>query len=92
MKGTRVPDGDIDLVHGRPGDYGRNDDGGWRALTPNGRPANLDNHAVIQHIDGTITVTPSILVYAGKTVDDDYQPIDLPQWHGFLGHGVWREC
>ena len=75
-----------------PGDYGRNSDGGWRAKTPNGRDANLDAHQVLLHEDGTITVSPSILVYAGRTVDDNYKPMDLPAWHGYLERGVWREC
>lgn len=42
----------------------------------------LSNHTVEEHEDGTITVTPSILVtkHNGK------------QRHGYLTRGVWNEC
>jgi hypothetical protein len=38
-------------------------------------------HTIVEHEDGTITVSPSILVTGshGK------------QWHGYLERGVWRE-
>ena len=41
----------------------------------------LGNHTVVEHEDGTITVSPSILIggHHGK------------QWHGYLERGVWRE-
>ena len=41
----------------------------------------LGNHAVVEHEDGTITVSPSILItgHHGK------------QWHGYLERGVWRK-
>lgn len=86
MKGTRLPDGDIDAFNTTPGDYGRNADGGWRATTPNGLNANLDNHAVTLHEDGTITVSPSILV-SGYNFGTERL-----QWHGYLERGEWREC
>lgn len=52
----------------------------WHAATPNGLPANLANHEVTEHADGTISVSSSIEVthpYAGG-------------WRGYLEHGVWR--
>lgn len=54
----------------------------WMVRTPNGHLGNLGNHDVTEHDDGTITVSPSILVsdHTGEL------------WHGFLEHGVWREC
>lgn len=64
------------------GEYGKWKDGTWYAETPNGHTANLARHNVIEHDDGTITVTPSILVSDNKR--------DL--WHGYLTRGVWREC
>ena len=64
----------------QPGEYGRWSDGTWYADTPNGHGVNLGGHGVIEHEDGTITVTSSILV-GGK---------DNPLWHGFLERGVWR--
>lgn len=44
---------------------------------------NLDAHSVVEHENGTITVSPSILVT---------RRIDEPQlWHGYLQQGVWKE-
>lgn len=83
MKGTRLPDGDIE-THFKtdPGTYGRTADGAWYAVTPNGLNANLTAHEVMLHADGTISVSPSILVNKGQPVS----------WHGYLERGVWREC
>ncbi|HUY03303.1 MAG TPA: hypothetical protein VMV33_08455 [Rhodocyclaceae bacterium] len=65
------------------GEYGKWTDGTWFACTPNGHGANLGNHNVAEHDDGTVTVTPSILVGGSDTG---------PLWHGYLTRGVWREC
>lgn len=43
---------------------------------------NLSQHSVIEHEDGTITVSPSILIG---------QSTGIKSWHGYLEHGVWRE-
>jgi hypothetical protein len=64
-----------------PGEYGRVSDGTWYACTPNGMLGNLANHEVTEHEDGTITVSPSILVTGW----------DGQEWHGYLERGVWRE-
>ncbi len=55
---------------------------GWFCKTPNGLIGNLAGHSITVHEDETITVAPSILVkeHTGET------------WHGYLEHGVWREC
>lgn len=66
----------------QPGDYGKIGDT-WYAMTPNGLLGNLTEHEVTEHEDGTITVSPSILV----TLDYKGQ-----QWHGYLHHGVWNEA
>jgi len=76
-----------------PGDYGKVE-GHWYACAPRRASekthpldahnlfiANLGGHKVEEHPDGTITVSPSILI----TRHDG-------QWHGFLEAGVWREC
>lgn len=42
----------------------------------------LSKHTVIEHEDGTITVSPSILITCGQ---------DGEQWHGYLERGIWRE-
>lgn len=78
MTGVRRPDG-TPLNDYAPGDYGqwRNR---WYAMTPAGTVGNLGAHDVVEHDDGTITVSPSILVDGG----------DGPGWHGYLEAGVWR--
>lgn len=51
--------------------------------------ANLMNHTVREHEDGTISVRPgdgssnSILVEQGR---------GGPSWHGYIDHGVLEEC
>lgn len=82
MKGRRVyPDenGHLKLA---PGDYGKDVHGVWRARAPRLCSGNLRNHEVTEHEDGTITVSPSILI--------EQPPIGT--WHGYLERGVWREC
>lgn len=56
--------------------------GVWFCRTPNGHSGNLKAHDVIEHEDGTITVSPSILV--SNNVGQ--------LWHGYLRRGVWEEC
>ncbi len=56
-------------------------DGGayWHITLPSGIQFTLGpQHAITEHEDGTITVSPSIY--------------DAPDgWHGYLERGVWRE-
>lgn len=65
------------------GEYGKySADNVWYGVPPNtDLLARLANHDIVEHEDGTITVSPSILCtgYYGK------------QWHGYLERGVWRE-
>lgn len=72
-----------------PGDYGINPhDGNWYARAPvadKHLAGNLANHDVTEHEDGTITVSPSILITSHDAGGD-------VQWHGYLERGVWREC
>lgn len=63
------------------GQYGKDRNGDWFGCPQEGFHANLSGHDVIEHEDGTITVSPSILV----TGFDE-------QWHGYLEKGVWRKC
>ena len=60
----------------------------WYGKTPNGHEACLLNHEITIHEDGTITVSPSILV--STSYDGGKTMVNL--WHGYLEHGVWREC
>ena len=81
MQGTRLADG---WNEGIPpaGSYFKSARGVWMATTPNGLLGDLGNHEVVEHEDGTISVTPSILVTTHR---------DEVQWHGFLERGVWRQ-
>lgn len=82
MVGHRLSD-DAPLSSTDAGAYVlRSDTGTWDCVTPNGHLGNLGNHDVTEHEDGTITVSPSILV------SDNSGEL----WHGFLERGVWREC
>ncbi len=89
MQGQRYDDvSDLSQKHKsmEPGGYRRVHSGTthgwlWECSTPNGLLGNLERHEVTEHDDGTITVTPSILV--------DEPPEQT--WHGYLEKGVWRE-
>jgi hypothetical protein len=73
----------------QPGEYGKHSNGSWFACPPGQFPdeygfyldADLSHHGVTEHEDGTITVTPSILIrdHRGR------------EWHGFLERGQWRQ-
>lgn len=57
-------------------------DESWWVVAPNGAEGRLkSNHVVTEHEDGTITVTPSIVI---NTPGNAY--------HGFLTRGVWRDA
>lgn len=82
MNGRRVRD--LEPHQFEPGDYGRWEaGGGWYASTPNDLTANLTAHQVVEHEDGSITVSPSIETSSRGTG---------VYWHGFLERGVWRSC
>lgn len=88
MIGRRLKDGDDAFA---PGDYGRLQVGGdekrwvWHARPPRGDLGSLANHSITEHVDGTITVYPSILITSRNAGD--------PQvWHGWLRLGKWSEC
>lgn len=72
MTGVRLPDGfeptepelkALGYEHTPRGAYWK-DSQGWSVCTPNGRHGSIAKHTVVEHEDGTITVSPSILVYA----------------------------
>ena len=70
-----------------PGEYGRHPyDDNWYACTPNGMLGNLAAHEVTEHEDGTITVSPSILVTSSDSKGNAHV-----RWHGYLERGYWRE-
>lgn len=87
MQGRRVYD--LEPHEYEPGDYGRwHDKWFCRAPGVEGQQkftGNLTAHEVVEHEDGTITVSPSILVtvrWAGVE----------HSWHGYLERGIWRVC
>jgi hypothetical protein len=53
----------------------------WMVRTPNGHLGNLGAHDVTEHEDGSITVSPSILVS---------NPQEGELYHGFLVAGEWN--
>jgi hypothetical protein len=64
MTGIRLADA-FDETQPIPfGAYWRESNGTWSVRTPNGRIGSVAKHTVVEHEDGTITVSPSILVYA----------------------------
>ena len=70
-----------------PGEYGKISNGDFYGCAPGDEDmmCNLRGHNVIEHEDGTITVSPSILITTGRSTG-------RKQWHGYLEKGVWREC
>ncbi len=68
----------------QPGDYW-NWDGLWMCMTPSRFIGNLANHKITEHEDGTITVSPSILVTTTMAGEKR-------AWHGWLERGVWRQA
>jgi hypothetical protein len=86
MKGRRVyadTNGDLYLAEG---DYGFSPKADcWQVRPPGRHAGSIPKHEVTEHDDGTITVSPSILLY---DVDVDG---NSDNWHGYLEHGEWRE-
>lgn len=82
-QGRRLPDGPLVEMQFAPGDYMKTDGGIWFCKAPRGSMGNLTAHKIVEHDDGTITVSPSILI-------TDHRPGH--SWHGYLERGVWREC
>jgi hypothetical protein len=94
--GTRVypdPDGWLDPAEiSKPATYGRSihprviemRSGWWHITTPDGHVGGLNPtiHHIVEHEDGTITVTPSI----------DMSKRTPGAWHGWLTKGVFQSC
>ena len=79
-KGTRAHDKAPHELEA--GEYGKwSADGVFYAVPPGtDLLANLASHRITEHEDGTITVSPSILLKGGRG----------ESWHGFLKRGVWE--
>lgn len=81
MQGKRQDRPDDSLF--QSGEYGKISNGQWHCCPPNTELlGNLSKHEVVEHEDGTITVSPSILIRS---------PHKGTEWHGFLEKGIWRE-
>lgn len=75
-RGVRVWPHEITGIRSFPeGGYGKDHEGAWMVRPPGSHLGALDGHEVVEHDDGTITVTPSIM---GEG------------FHGHLVKGVWR--
>jgi hypothetical protein len=73
---------DDEYFLGEPGSYWKHKSlGTWYCVTPEGQYGNLTRHDVVEHDDGTITVSPSILITGHE----------VPEWHGYLERGEWRK-
>jgi hypothetical protein len=56
--------------------------GWWQVTAPDGHVGSLDPsvHSIVEHEDGTITVSPSL----------DFSKRTPGAWHGWLRHGVFE--
>ena len=90
MTGQRVYPNDDGSFKLKRGDYMLLDNR-WYCRVPYDRSNDMDlsdisNHQIIEHEDGTITVSPSI-GHTGNTPNGEKF-----YWHGFLEHGEWRDA
>lgn len=82
-------DGNLWLAEG---EYGKNPrDGAWYLRLPGLHMGSLERHQVVEHEDGTITVSPSIL-HTDYMKDKDSGEVTDVTVHGFLERGVWRSA
>ena len=61
------------------------EDGDWWLYIPLCGAGRLSQHQVVEHEDGTISVTPSILMYGHSRGQKTTR-------HGYLAKGVWYPC
>jgi hypothetical protein len=69
------------------GEYAKCPNGPWFCCAPGNHMGNLGSHSVVEHEDGTITVSPSILISVS-----DHKGNRTELFHGFLEKGIWRKC
>lgn len=80
-KRVNLPGDDYHLL--QAGEYMKGHHTWWgHCPGPDDLNCNLSAHQIVEHEDGTITVSPSILCTDGKAGHS---------WHGYLERGVWRE-
>ena len=95
MQGKRIADGEWPE---HPGEYGYPEVGRLIAMTPSGHLVMLKGHGkdkdwnIVEHEDGAITASPSIRIL-NYIKNEKGEWIEGPdRWHGYLEHGIWREC
>lgn len=84
MRATRLPDQAVGALP--PYDeaslcYWKDESGRWYLNLPGAGLGDLSKHDVVEQLDGTITVSPSILIGG-----------HLGSRHGFLERGIWRDA
>lgn len=80
MIGTRkYPNAEGQLILAE-GEYGKIVRTLWFVRPPGSHMGDVSGHTVTEHEDGTITVSPSILIDDGRN-----------KWHGYLERGIWRQ-
>ena len=77
------------LIHLKEFEYAKIN-GTWCVCLPGPCYGNLSKHEVIEHEDGTISVSPSILVT--MPVKEGGKIVEKELWHGYLTKGEFREC
>ena len=60
------------------------DENGWWVYLPGCGAGRISKHSVEEHDDGTITVSPSILMHGHRHGEPTTK-------HGYLEHGEWRD-
>lgn len=90
MQGKRTPDNKLPKNPGEYAKFTNCPDGiiRWIVNAPNGEWGGIEKHTIIEHEDGTITVSPSILISTSYDGGKTYVTL----WHGFLEKGIWRSC
>lgn len=85
MKGARRQDKQPHELEAGEYCFDAGGDGRWYLCMPDGIQCAISPkiHSVMEHEDGSITVSPSIIRYKTTT---------SPEWHGFLERGVWRSA
>lgn len=69
--------------------YYKGEDNNWYLWIPGVGLGNLKAHQVTENADGTISVTPSILVSSPMLVDGHDVTASA---HGYLTNGIWKDC
>lgn len=86
MQGRRVYPNEQGQLPLAEGDYGFHPQSGWQVRPPGCRAGGIPNHEVTEHEDGTITVSPSIVLW------DTNEKGTMMSWHGYLERGIWRKA